>query len=377
MLKSLALLFVLITTSAYANIGEIVQLSGKSGSAAIERGNDAIDTSKGTLIELMDTAITAKSKMRIDFVDDTRVDITEHSRLIIDDFVYDPNTGKGSLGLKASLGTVRYASGQIAKNSRQRVRIRTPSATIAVRGTDFAMVVDEAGGSMITLLPSCDTEGACFVGEISVETDAGIVVLNQAFQATIASNSMSPPTKPLILDIDESMINTLLILRKRNPYYEEEAKIEKKLREKADILKLDFLRYDGLSADILVDSIESIWVTALDQTDQLLQNLLYDMLDQLNEALMRLFEDELALQNQILLRQEGNVYGYDPDTGITLKNIGQNWQWERLDAEGKNFISLSLNQGYGYSLDIQQGDWEYYGYRLGESTNNNININQQ
>ena len=78
----------------------------------------------------------------IDFIDDTRVDITAHSRLIIDDFVYDPNTGKGSLGLKASLGTIRYASGQIAKNSRQRVRIRTPSATISVRGTDFAMVID-------------------------------------------------------------------------------------------------------------------------------------------------------------------------------------------------------------------------------------------
>lgn len=367
-------LFIILSSPVYANIGEISTIKG---SAAIERGEEAIDAERGVGIQMEDTAVTANANMRIDFIDDTRVDITAHSRLIIDDFVYDPNTGKGALGLKASLGTIRYASGQIAKNSRQRVRIRTPSATISVRGTDFAMVVDEAGGSMITLLPSCDTEGACFVGEISVETDAGIVVLNQAFQATIASNSMSPPTKPLILDINESMINTLLILRKRNPYYEEEAKIEKKLREKADILKLDFLRYDGLSADILVDSIESIWVTALDQTDQLLQNLLYDMLDQLNEALMRLFEDELALQNQILLRQEGNVYGYDPDTGITLKNIGQNWQWERLDAEGKNFISLSLNQGYGYSLDIQQGDWEYYGYRLGESTNNNININQQ
>ena len=368
------LFFIVLSSPVHANIGEISTING---SAAIERGNDAIAATQGTGIEMDDTAVTANANMRIDFIDDTRVDITAHSRLIIDDFVYDPNTGKGSLGLKASLGTIRYASGQIAKNSRQRVRIRTPSATISVRGTDFAMVIDEVGGSMITLLPSCDTDGMCFVGEISVETDAGMVILNQAFQATIASNSMSPPTKPLLLDIDEAMINQLLILRKKNPYYEEAIKIADEKRKRADFLGLDFLQYDNLSGDLLVDSIESIWVTALDQTGQLLQNLLYDMLDQLNEALMRLFQDELAMQNSILLRQEGNIYGYDPDTGITLKNVGQNWHWERLDAEGKNFTSLKLNQGHGYNLDITQGDWEYYGYRLGESTNNNININQQ
>ena len=44
------------------------------------------------------------------------------------------------------------------------------------------MVVDEFGGSrMITLLPSCDVAGACFVGEITVETDAGIVMMNLHF----------------------------------------------------------------------------------------------------------------------------------------------------------------------------------------------------
>ena len=169
----------------FANIGEVSTVRG-SGNGAIERGNDDIDAKKGVGVEMLDTAVTANSSMRIDFIDDTRVDITEHSRLVIDDFVYDPNTGTGSLGLKASLGTVRYASGQIAKNSRQRVRIRTPSATIGVRGTDFVMVIDEAGGSMITLLPSCDTAGMCYTGEITVETDAGFVILNQGFQATIA-----------------------------------------------------------------------------------------------------------------------------------------------------------------------------------------------
>ena len=370
----LILLVLIIASPLHASIGEIKAVKG---SAALQRSGEDISAEKGTSLEMLDTAITANSSMRLEFIDDTRVDVTEHSRLVIDDFVYDPNTGKGSLGLKASLGTVRYASGQIAKNSRQRVRIRTPSATIGVRGTDFVMVIDEAGGSMITLLPSCDTAGMCYTGEITVETDAGFVILNQAFQATIAASSMTKPTPPLLLDLDESMINSLLLLRKQNPYFVEEAEIIKKKQADADFLGLDFLQYDGLEYDALVESIEGIWITALDETEGLLQNLLYDMLDQLNEALMRLFMDELSEQNSMLLRRETNVYGYDPVTGITLLNQSPNWVFSRFDDEQGNFVQLRLNQGYGYTIDLRQGGWELYDYRLGDNTGNSINITQQ
>ena len=78
----------------------------------------------------------------------------------------------------------------------QNVKIRTPSATIGVRGTDFVLVVDEVGATMITLLPSCDEDGYCFTGEIKVETDVGFVIMNQAFQTTMTSIGSQPPTKP-------------------------------------------------------------------------------------------------------------------------------------------------------------------------------------
>lgn len=371
------LLLVCMSTSAYANIGEIAQLKGKEGGAAIERDNSEISAEKGTGIQMDDTAVTANSAMTISFIDETRVDITEHSRLIIDDFVYDPSTGKGSLGLKASLGTIRYASGQIAKNSRQRVRIRTPSATIGVRGTDFIMVVDETGSSMVTLLPSCDAAGMCYTGEITVETDAGFVVLNKAFQVTVASTSNNKPTPPLLLDIDESMINQLLILRKKNPYFEEQSRILIEKRQAADFLGLDFLQYEGLDYDALVDSIEGIWLTELDLDVDYLKDLLYDMLDQLNEALKRLFSDELADQNAMLLRQEANIYGLDPLTGISLLNQTPNWVFSRRNDSGENFVQLRLNQAYGYTIDLQQNDWELYDYRLGDNTGNSIDIYQQ
>ena len=161
---------------ALASIGEVIL---HEGNGAVERTNgDEETTAKALDIFSYDTVKTGNGKTAIEFVDQTRVDVTEHSKLIIDEFVYDPNTKTGALSLKASLGTVRYASGQIAKNSKQNVKISTPTATIAVRGTDFAMTIDEVGSSTIILLPSCNTQGKCYVGEISVESDAGQVIMN-------------------------------------------------------------------------------------------------------------------------------------------------------------------------------------------------------
>jgi hypothetical protein len=137
------------------NIGKV---SEHKGAGLIKRTTgDKVETNLETDVFSMDEVSTGQGRTGITFVDDTKVELTEHSKLIIDEFVYDPNTNTGALSLKASLGSVRYASGQIAKNSKQNVKISTPTATIAVRGTDFAMIIDELGGSTILLLPSCDT----------------------------------------------------------------------------------------------------------------------------------------------------------------------------------------------------------------------------
>ena len=367
------ILLAVLARPAYAKIGEISQVKG---SGVLERGSKVvIDGEVGAGVQSMDTAVTANGTMRILFVDETRVDITEQSRLEIDEFVYDPANDIGSLSIKASLGTVRYASGQIAKKYKQNVKIRTPSATIGVRGTDFVMVVDEMGGSMITLLPSCDTSGACYTGEIKVETDAGFVILNQAFQATQTTHSMNRPTRPVLLDITEDQLNNLLILRKKSPIedYNEEDRLQR--RKMADFLGIDFLETDALDGDALVDSIEGIWVTQLDETHYMLADMLHDMLDQLNAALAALFQDELARQNAVLLSNVPTV-GFDPTTQIRLDFEDPRWIWQREDFEQGGFIRLRLNNQFDYTINVKQGDFEIYDYKLGSEGNNSIDIIQ-
>lgn len=368
--KSFALIL-LAPSIALGNAGEIGKIKG---SGVLERGQDVIDGTTGVTVQSMDTAVTAKGQMRIDFVDDTRVDITEHSRLLIDDFVYDPNTGSGSLGLRATLGTVRYASGQIAKKNQQSVNIRTPSATIGVRGTDFVMVVDEIGGSMITLLPSCDIEGNCYTGEIQVETDAGFVVMNQAFQTTITKLSSQPPTPPLILDLDESMINHLIILRKKSPYEEVEDEIRARTKNLFDFLGFDFLEeYDGLEQDALSNN--DLWATKLDETDYMFADVMYDMLDMLNQALVNLLRDELHSQNESFFNTQQQ--GLDLETGIFYELQDNHHFIRREDNAANNVFQLRLDRDTGYQLMLEQQDWAYYGYQVGIGDSGCIVITQR
>ena len=356
----------IIARPAYGNVGEIGQIKG---SGVLERDGDVvIEGDAGVGVQSMDSAVTANGTMRIDFVDETRVELTEQSRLVIDEFVYDPANDVGSLSLKASLGTVRYASGQIAKKYKQNVKIRTPSATIGVRGTDFVMVVDEVGGSLITLLPSCDTSGVCYTGEITVETDAGIVIMNQAFQATATSTSASPPSPPKLLDLPEDMIDSLLIIRKRVPWVEDEAEWEKAKRQAADILGVDFLEFGDLDLQVF-QSDDEIWHTELDETDFMLGDLLVDILEQLNIQLAQLFKDEFEKQQKTDF--SGVKLGFDATTGIRISNVEPYYVFERYDNVGTNNVYLKLHkQSGGYTLNVQQGDFEIFDYRIGNGPNN-------
>ena len=138
---------VLILTTLPVRSESIGGVTLSKGNSIIDRkdGEKDVKVEKNLDIFSYDTVKTGKGQVAIEFLDETRVDITQHSKLIIDDFVYDPNAKTGKLSLKATLGTVRYASGQIAKNSAQNISIKTPTATVSVRGTDFAMTIDEIG----------------------------------------------------------------------------------------------------------------------------------------------------------------------------------------------------------------------------------------
>ena len=101
------------------------------------------------------------------------------------------------------------------------------------------MTVDETGSSTIILLPSCDVEGNCFVGEIAVESDADFVILNPEHGLTQVDVPENRLINPVIIELDESLITNLLIIRKP-PKLKDQIEVEK-TKIVSNVLDLDFL----------------------------------------------------------------------------------------------------------------------------------------
>jgi hypothetical protein len=231
------------------------------------------------------------------FADGTRVEITEQSQLVVDDFVYDPNTGAGRMSMNVALGTVQMASGRIARNNRENVNIATPTASITVRGTDFSMTVDELGRSLIILLPSCPdetlNEDECPVGVITVSTDAGTVLLNEPYQGTLVSHSGLMPADPRRLLLERSNINNNLIIVPPSEF-PKGFSIDDEEDEAQNVLNIDFLANEELNEDLL--AVDNLKTSALD-----INRLNNTFLDNLLDITAASLDNELdELENTVL-----------------------------------------------------------------------------
>ena len=335
----LAITLLCLSSNINAGIGKVTE---QEGSASITHEKSVIDAKKDSSVDSLDTIETGKGEVGISFDDDTQVKVTENSKLVIDDFVYDPkNKSVGKLALKCAIGTVRYASGNIAHDNNKNVAINTPTATIAVRGTAFTMTVDEIGQSMVILLPNLDGS----VGEIEVRTAMGSVVLNQAFQATVTTSNEIKPTKPVVLLIAESAINNMMIVKPPK-------EISQKLIDDNKASALDFkgLEKDALSVRVFVDPYAKFNELSV---DLLAIDYLTNVLDSFGTVTT--FSAGYNNSNQ--------VYIFDKES---------NWLVQRTV---KQSASLLLNKDRGYSVTLIQ-DGITVKMQSADTTTNSIFIKQ-
>lgn len=341
-LATLGLVTLLLLTkpvnNAWAGVGKVTE---QTGPAEIIRNKKSIPSSLNTGVEMNDAVSTARSKATLTFEDKTTVKLTEHSKIVIDDFVYDPKKGAGKLGMKMALGTARYASGQIAKNNPQQVAIKTPTASIAVRGTDFTATVDELGRSLVMLLPSCDDKG-CVTGAIEVSTLAGVVLLDVPFQATLVNSAYAPPTEPTIVKIDQANINNMLIISKPAEIADNERAGINKEKTALDFneLDVDLLKFTGLDKSDLDSQ------NALDRNDlnaDLLDFYAQNELDIQNAAMLGNELDTPILPNYSTNKAMGLLYYFNEDQSkVTLYKAGTHTATVTLSTDRNT--TLQLNQ---------------------------------
>ena len=329
------------TTKAQAQAANIGDISELNGSAQIVRDKPYV-ADLDFAIQSNDEAITTNGRMAITFLDDSQVKLTEHSQLIIDEYIYDPDPSKAKMALTFGLGTARFITGNLNRIDKKNISLKTPTADIAIRGTDLTATVDELGRSLIILLP--DPFGLSS-GEIEVVTAMGTVILNKPYEATTVSVFESAPSKPVILDLTLDAIDNMLIVTPPK----EEVVIEEQIATKTEnILDFNDLDIDYLAEDYLAE--DDLEFTELD-INYLDVNFLEDLLNVLDALAIDEEEDQLAqaTSTQIV----GTLLGKDPDTQITALITGNVVSLRRAVNES---VRVDLDASNSYTvIFIQDG----------------------
>jgi hypothetical protein len=129
-------------TAMAADIG-LVKVA--KGSVQIQRGTAKIPVTVGTGLQTSDVVVTgADGSAGITFTDNSLVSVGPNSVFSIEKYRFDTTTHSGEFEGNLKQGRLAAVSGKMVQQSPDSMKIRTPSAIMGVRGTEFVVQVDEA-----------------------------------------------------------------------------------------------------------------------------------------------------------------------------------------------------------------------------------------
>lgn len=137
-----AMLLAFAASFAHAEgIGKIKTLSGQ---VAIERDGKLITPKAGDSVYQTDKVFTGKDgSVGMLFDDDSRISAGPNSTLALDKFAFDPKTSDGNFDVSMKKGTLSVISGKLTAKTPGALKVKTPAAILAVRGTEFSVKVEE------------------------------------------------------------------------------------------------------------------------------------------------------------------------------------------------------------------------------------------
>ena len=336
-------LLILLSIPAFSTeIGEISELKG-NGEITRVNSSETFTAELDSDIFSFDDVRTGNGRLAIEFLDDSVVKLTEHSKLIIDEYIFDPDPSKSKMSLQMASGTARFISGAFGKINKENITINTPTATIGIRGTDFTTTVDELGRSLVILLPDKNGDSS---GEITVTTAAGVEILNEPFQATMVSAWEQPPTQAVTLaNITLGLIDNMLIVQRPDEVEQAVEEQQAGTSPTADLDKDFFEDAPDLNCDALVEECdeENNEVTRLD-IDLLSVEFLVDLLALVETTSKK--RNQTSELNGVEL--EGIIAGFDPI-----------YQTYTFVEEGMIYFVHEGQNNYDIGIDINAGTYLY------------------
>lgn len=143
-MKNGLMLAAILACAGTALAADIGQVKVSKGAVQIERAGTKQPARVGMGIQASDVVVTgADGSAGITFTDNSLVSVGPNSVFSIDKYSFDSTTHAGQFEGSLSKGKLAAVSGKMVKQSPESMKIRTPSAVMGVRGTEFVVQVDE------------------------------------------------------------------------------------------------------------------------------------------------------------------------------------------------------------------------------------------
>ncbi len=140
--RAAGLLMLACLSTASVAAAEIGRIKSVSGAANIVRGKAATPATPGYQLLVSDVIATGKDgRIGITFVDNSRFAVGPNSRVALSQFEFDDTTHRGESLTTVDRGSLAIVSGQIARENKDAMRVRTPTSLLAARGTRFVVEV--------------------------------------------------------------------------------------------------------------------------------------------------------------------------------------------------------------------------------------------
>ena len=139
--------FMLVAALGFAGAAggaDIGLIKVANGSVEIQRGASKLAARVGTSVQTSDVVVTgADGSAGITFTDNSLVSVGPNTVFAIEKYSFDSTTHAGQFEGNLRQGRLAAVSGKMVKQSPESMKIRTPSAIMGVRGTEFVVQVDE------------------------------------------------------------------------------------------------------------------------------------------------------------------------------------------------------------------------------------------
>lgn len=162
-------------------VGEVAEVRGAATAARPGARSRTLEP-KGEVYFRDTLRTTGEARLVAEFDDGTKLTLGDSASVVIDSFVYDPSRSIGQLAARVAGGAFLFVGGRIEDQARASVRLRTPLATLGIRGTTvWGGPIDGAYGVLV------------LSGRVDVRTARGTVTLLEGQGTTLRPRRAPEP----------------------------------------------------------------------------------------------------------------------------------------------------------------------------------------